>query len=125
MKRSELAHMIDHTLLKPESTRADVDALAKEAGELGTYSICVSPSMLPVDTPAGVSTGSMEGETQMEYVPSSPASLASASTSARVDSGLSSVWSIMWANSERFIVSFLVIFLLCPIMGTLGTRVNG
>ncbi|MDH4658704.1 deoxyribose-phosphate aldolase [Corynebacterium pyruviciproducens] len=61
MKRSELAHMIDHTLLKPESTRADVDALAKEAGELGTYSICVSPSMLPVDTPAGVHVATVIG----------------------------------------------------------------
>lgn len=40
--------MIDHTLLKPEATRADVDALIAEALELGTYSICVSPSMLPL-----------------------------------------------------------------------------
>ena len=43
--------MIDHTLLKPEATRADVAALVAEAVELGTYSVCVSPSMLPVDVP--------------------------------------------------------------------------
>lgn len=45
--------LIDHTLLKPEATRADVEALIAEAVELGTYSICVSPSMLPVQIPAG------------------------------------------------------------------------
>jgi deoxyribose-phosphate aldolase len=51
-----LGHMIDHTLLKPEATRADVDALAREAEQLGTYSICVSPSMLPVETDVKVAT---------------------------------------------------------------------
>ncbi|MFT4083469.1 MAG: deoxyribose-phosphate aldolase [Nocardioides sp.] len=47
--------MIDHTLLKPEATHADVDALIAEAVELGTYSVCVSPSMLPLTVPAGSS----------------------------------------------------------------------
>lgn len=47
---TELAGMIDHTLLKPEATAADVAALVREAEELGTYSVCVSPSMLPLDT---------------------------------------------------------------------------
>jgi deoxyribose-phosphate aldolase len=51
-----LAHMIDHTLLKPEATPADVRALAREAEQLGTYSICVSPSMLPVETSVKVAT---------------------------------------------------------------------
>ncbi|GAA1712572.1 deoxyribose-phosphate aldolase [Brachybacterium phenoliresistens] len=54
--RGELAALIDHTLLKPEATRADVDALAREAEELGTYSVCVSPSMLPVETSVKVAT---------------------------------------------------------------------
>jgi len=48
-----VARLIDHTLLKPEATSADVDALIAEAIELGTYSVCVSPSMLPVSVPAG------------------------------------------------------------------------
>ncbi|MDN5962985.1 MAG: deoxyribose-phosphate aldolase [Actinomyces sp.] len=52
--RSELAAMIDHTLLKPEATDADVRALVAEAAELGTYSVCVSPSLLPVDAPEGL-----------------------------------------------------------------------
>ncbi|TFD50272.1 deoxyribose-phosphate aldolase [Cryobacterium frigoriphilum] len=48
-----VAQHIDHTLLKPEATAADVTALIIEAIELGTYSICVSPSMLPLTIPAG------------------------------------------------------------------------
>lgn len=51
-----LAAMIDHTLLKPEATREDAAALAREAEELGTYSICVSPSMLPIETSVKVAT---------------------------------------------------------------------
>jgi len=50
----DIAAMIDHTLLKPEATRADVDALIAEAAELGTYSVCISPSMLPVSVPDGL-----------------------------------------------------------------------
>lgn len=46
--RSNVAAIIDHTLLKPEATRADVDALVAEAKELGVLAICVSPSMLPL-----------------------------------------------------------------------------
>jgi len=48
-----IASYIDHTLLKPEATTADVAALVAEAIALGTYSVCVSPSMLPLTIPAG------------------------------------------------------------------------
>ena len=51
---AEVARAIDHTLLKPEATRADVAALVAEAAELGTYSVCVSPSMLPLEVPPGL-----------------------------------------------------------------------
>lgn len=54
MIRSEVARLIDHTLLKPEATAADVEALIGEARALGTWSVCVSPSMLPVKVPAGL-----------------------------------------------------------------------
>lgn len=54
--RAQVASIVDHTLLKPEATRADVDALAREAEALGAYSICVSPSMLPVETSVKVAT---------------------------------------------------------------------
>ena len=53
LTRDELAQYVDHTLLKPESTQADVAALAEEATALGTYSICISPSKLPIALPAG------------------------------------------------------------------------
>jgi deoxyribose-phosphate aldolase len=44
-----LAKFVDHTLLKPEATAADVEALIAEGVELGVYSVCVSPSFLPLD----------------------------------------------------------------------------
>lgn len=50
---AEVAAMIDHTLLRPEATAAHVEALIAEAVALGTYSVCVSPSMLPIGIPAG------------------------------------------------------------------------
>lgn len=49
---AQVAHMVDHTLLKPESTPSDVAELITEATRLGTYSVCVSPSQLPVQIPA-------------------------------------------------------------------------
>lgn len=54
MTPAELAKTVDHTLLKPEATRADVEALIAEAAELGTYSVCLSPNMLPVTVPEGL-----------------------------------------------------------------------
>ncbi|OBF52948.1 deoxyribose-phosphate aldolase [Mycobacterium sp. 852002-50816_SCH5313054-b] len=47
LTRAQLAALIDHTLLKPEATRAEVAALVAEAAELGVYAVCVSPSMVP------------------------------------------------------------------------------
>ena len=49
--RDQVAAIVDHTLLKPEATRADVAALIAEAQELRVGAICVSPSMLPVAAP--------------------------------------------------------------------------
>ncbi|SPT75628.1 deoxyribose-phosphate aldolase [Arcanobacterium haemolyticum] len=46
--REEVAGIVDHTLLKPEATIEDVKKLVEAAKELGTYSVCVSPSMLPL-----------------------------------------------------------------------------
>jgi len=51
---ADVAAMIDHTLLKPEATAADVAAVVTEAAELGTYSVCVAPSMLPITVPEGL-----------------------------------------------------------------------
>jgi deoxyribose-phosphate aldolase len=46
--RSEVARLVDHTLLKPEATAADVAALAAAGRELGVLAVCISPNMLPV-----------------------------------------------------------------------------
>jgi deoxyribose-phosphate aldolase len=46
--RAELAHMVDHTLLTPEATADDVAALCAEANALGVFSVCISPSFLPL-----------------------------------------------------------------------------
>lgn len=61
MKKSEVAQMIDHTLLKPEATAADVARIVAEGAELGTYSVCVSPSMLPLEVPAGLKVACVAG----------------------------------------------------------------
>jgi deoxyribose-phosphate aldolase len=49
--KKDVAGIIDHTLLKPEATHDQVTALVAEAVEMGTYSVCVSPSQLPLDHP--------------------------------------------------------------------------
>ncbi|MDR1808529.1 MAG: 2-deoxyribose-5-phosphate aldolase, partial [Propionibacteriaceae bacterium] len=49
LSRDAVAQMCDHTLLKPESTPADVAALVDQGVTLGVYSVCVSPSQLPLD----------------------------------------------------------------------------
>nr|WP_116113580.1 deoxyribose-phosphate aldolase [Austwickia chelonae] len=59
--RTDVAHMIDHTLLKPEATPDQVAALAAEAGDLGAFSICVSPNMLPVEVPGEVKVATVCG----------------------------------------------------------------
>ncbi len=41
-----LARYVDHTLLKPEATAADVTALVEEGARLGVFSVCVSPTFV-------------------------------------------------------------------------------
>ena len=61
LTRAQLARYVDHTLLKPEATDADVAALIAEAVELGAFSVCISPSMLPVATPPGLAVATVCG----------------------------------------------------------------
>ncbi|MBI3098439.1 MAG: deoxyribose-phosphate aldolase [Planctomycetes bacterium] len=42
--RGELASLIDHTLLKPEATSADVTKLCAEAAQFSFASVCVNPT---------------------------------------------------------------------------------
>jgi len=60
--RTELARLIDHTLLRTDASHADVRALVAEGLDLGVFSVCVSPSMLPVpDLPAALKLATVCG----------------------------------------------------------------
>lgn len=48
-----LVRLIDHTLLKPAATDEDLAQLVADARELGVWSVCVSPSMLPLNLDLG------------------------------------------------------------------------
>ncbi len=41
---SGVAGLIDHTLLKPDATRAELDQLCREAAEFGFATVCVNPT---------------------------------------------------------------------------------
>ena len=59
--RADIARIIDHTLLKPEATADQVADLVTEAAELNCYSVCVSPSQLPVEVPEGLHVATVVG----------------------------------------------------------------
>lgn len=40
----EIAALIDHTLLKPDATRSDIERLCREAVEFGFATVCVNPT---------------------------------------------------------------------------------
>ncbi|NLC77354.1 MAG: deoxyribose-phosphate aldolase [Clostridia bacterium] len=44
----EVAALIDHTLLKPTATAADIASLCREAGEHGFFSVCVNPCYVKI-----------------------------------------------------------------------------
>jgi deoxyribose-phosphate aldolase len=44
---AEVAQLIDHTLLKPDATAADVEKLCGEARQHGFFSVCVNPVNVP------------------------------------------------------------------------------
>ncbi|WP_430867489.1 deoxyribose-phosphate aldolase [Demequina aurantiaca] len=61
LTRTELARYVDHTLLKPEATAEQVAELVAEGADLGVFSVCVSPSMLPLDVPEGMAIATVCG----------------------------------------------------------------
>ncbi|MGV0038190.1 deoxyribose-phosphate aldolase [Mycobacterium colombiense] len=88
--RAQLAAFVDHTLLKPEATDADVAALVAEAAALGVYAVCVSPSMVPVAVQAGsgVRVASVAGFPSGKHLPAvkaHEAALAVASGACEID----------------------------------------
>jgi deoxyribose-phosphate aldolase len=44
----EIARRIDHTLLRPEATREQIEALCREAREHGFATVCVNPAWVPL-----------------------------------------------------------------------------
>ena len=48
MDKKTIASMIDHTLLKPEATLAQVEKLCAEAAEYHFASVCVNPVYIPL-----------------------------------------------------------------------------
>lgn len=85
-----MAAFVDHTLLKPEATDADVAALVAEAAALGVYAVCVSPSMVPVAVRAGsgVRVASVAGFPSGKHLPAvkaHEAALAVASGACEID----------------------------------------
>ncbi len=86
--RAQMAALIDHTLLKPEATPADVAAVAVEAAELGVYAVCVSPSMVPHAITAGVRVAAVAGFPSGKHLPeikAGEATLAVASGASEID----------------------------------------
>ncbi|MDN6373942.1 MAG: deoxyribose-phosphate aldolase [Brevibacterium aurantiacum] len=79
--RSDVAAIIDHTLLKPEATPADVEALVSEAKELGVLAICVSPSMLPVTEPGELVVATVVGFPSGQVKPEIKAAVAARAVS--------------------------------------------
>lgn len=47
MTPERVAKLIDHTLLKPDATAADVEKLCAEARQHGFFSVCVNPVFVP------------------------------------------------------------------------------
>ncbi len=69
LSRLELAHLVDHTLLKPEATATDVAALVAEGADLGVYSVCVSPSLIPASVPDGLLIATVCGFPSGKHTP--------------------------------------------------------
>ena len=48
MEKSQIAKLIDHTLLKPDATREQIVRLAEEAKKYDFASVCVNPCWIPL-----------------------------------------------------------------------------
>ncbi|MEO6794585.1 MAG: deoxyribose-phosphate aldolase, partial [Mycobacterium sp.] len=89
--RDQVAKLVDHTLLKPEATVAQVVAVVADAAELGVAAVCVSPSMVavavaanPADIPIAAVVGFPSGK-HLPAVKAHEAALAVAAGAAEID----------------------------------------
>lgn len=90
-RRDQVARMVDHTLLKPEATAAQVAAVVAEAAGLGVAAVCVSPSMVAIAAganPSGVPIAAVVGfpsGKHLSVVKAQEAALAAADGAAEID----------------------------------------
>lgn len=62
MNKSEIAAVIDHTVLGPETSREDVTKVCEEADEYGFATVCIDPPFVPLakslleDSESGIAT---------------------------------------------------------------------
>lgn len=71
--RERVAALVDHTLLKPEATAADVEAVVKEAVDLGVFAVCVSPSVVAAAaaaSPQSLAVATVAGFPSGKHAPS-------------------------------------------------------
>lgn len=89
--REQVAQLVDHTLLKPEATAAQVAAVVAEAAELRVAAVCVSPSMVAVAAAAntaGIPIAAVAGFPSGKHLPAvkaHEAALAVAAGAAEID----------------------------------------
>ncbi len=57
MIRRSLARIVDHTLVTPDATREDVEALVVEGAELGVFAVCVDPQWIETVVPLAARAG--------------------------------------------------------------------
>ncbi len=84
--RAEVAAMVDHTLLKTDATPAAIAALVAEGRELGVFSVCVSPNMLPAtDTLGPLKLATVAGFPSGKHISAIKAAEAAAAVEAGAD----------------------------------------
>jgi deoxyribose-phosphate aldolase len=57
MTGGEVAQIIDHTLLRPDATRQDIEALCREALAFGFAAVCINPAWVPAAVRALAGSG--------------------------------------------------------------------
>lgn len=70
--RAQVAALVDHTLLKPEATVADIEKLVAEAVDLRVFSVCVSPSLVSAaaaDAPSNLAVAAVSGFPSGKHLP--------------------------------------------------------
>jgi deoxyribose-phosphate aldolase len=98
---ASIARFVDHTLLRPEATAAEVANLVTEAAVLGAYSVCVSPSMLPLPVPDALKVAVVCGFPSGAHGTAVKASEAAESVLLGADE-IDLVINLGWAKEGRF-----------------------